>query len=481
MSKFKVGDRVRIRSWESMKREFGLDRDGDIDSPVVFTTGMQEYCGSAATISGLNGDGVYFEDDSPVGRSSYCYTTDMIEPAEFEVGQIYRVGKLSHQHEWEDAIIRLAEKQMSGFKIKSIRGEAPADFMNGSGYAHSLTLLTGPQIGEAIRKWDVEHSANKTGAREVKRPAKPGEYIKIVSVWANVGYKNGDILKVIRRFNENSVVFDDTKICVCDDEYVVLEGYKPEKEEHRKAKVGDTIKVLRDNGGRVKPGTVWTVKSVDTDGTLRIVHADDEITWLCNKDNYIVVSSSKHSYTAEQVAEAKKLCGEMMVEAFDDGNAFNLRFLDTNRKEGDKKVECELARLNMKPDSKETATCSDHDEYNVWIGRCVALCKALHKPIPAFITGNGKGRHFSLEKAKRLAYDEPHHEIGIHCKTQDEIDQLMRELEKLGYTWSGGEKPTEYHSDAPYRFINDVGKTILKDESACGQPCAEFSDCFTED
>lgn len=26
------------------------------------------------------------------------------------------------------------------------------------------------------------------------------------------------------------------------------------------------------------------------------------------------------------------------------------------------------------------------DECNVWIGRCVALCKALHKLIPAFIT-----------------------------------------------------------------------------------------------
>lgn len=27
---FKVGDKVRIRSWEDMEKEFGVDSDGDI-------------------------------------------------------------------------------------------------------------------------------------------------------------------------------------------------------------------------------------------------------------------------------------------------------------------------------------------------------------------------------------------------------------------------------------------------------------------
>lgn len=93
----------------------------------------------------------------------------------------------------------------------------------------------------------------------------------------------------------------------------------------------------------------------------------------------------KHSYTDEEIEQAKKLCGKMMLEAFDDGNTFNLRILDKNYDKSNSAVNCEISRFNNAHNSSATARCSDHDEYSVWIGRCVALCKALHKPIPAFI------------------------------------------------------------------------------------------------
>lgn len=72
----------------------------------------------------------------------------------------------------------------------------------------------------------------KPEVREVKRWAKPGEYIKFSSVHGDCErYKNGDILKVesvIEVCGEDGF----TQIACCGviatpDEYVVLEGYRP--------------------------------------------------------------------------------------------------------------------------------------------------------------------------------------------------------------------------------------------------------------
>ena len=50
--KYKVGDKVKIRSWEDMEKEFGLDSDGDIKTgDIDFVRGMEHYCGKELTIS----------------------------------------------------------------------------------------------------------------------------------------------------------------------------------------------------------------------------------------------------------------------------------------------------------------------------------------------------------------------------------------------------------------------------------------------
>lgn len=397
---FHVGQRVRIRLLDSMKAEFGMDDFGNPNVKFGWVDNMNSLCGRTATISSIDGKYVKLKDwNDSSGDTGWCFSTDMLKPAGFEVGQIYRVGKLSAQHRYENAIIRLSGTHPIGFTVKSIRGEAPFDFASNSEYARSLTLLTGPQIGEAIKKYDAEHSEKTTasGVREVNRHAKVGEYIKIVDPMHVRGvcreYKIGDILHVEREVIGGGVACEGTTEGICDSEYVVLEGYKPEqKEEPHKAKVGDTIKVLRDNGGPVKSGTVWTVNKIDDLG-LTIHNADYPATnWRLDLDNYVVLSSGKHSYTDAEIAEAKKLCGEMMVEAFDDNKTFAFHFYD--KQNGGWSGDCE--KNEVKADSKSfdgteavgIAKCSDHDEYNVWIGRCVALCKALHKPIPAFITGD---------------------------------------------------------------------------------------------
>lgn len=40
---------------------------------------------------------------------------------------------------------------------------------------------------------------------------------------------------------------------------------------------------------------------------------------------------------------------------------------------------------------RETARKHDKDIYNQWIGKCVALCKALDRPVPDFIMNKNRG------------------------------------------------------------------------------------------
>ena len=59
MRQYKVGDKVTIRSWESMEREFGLNENGSVNIPPYFTKEMKEHCGKQATISCVYSDSRY--------------------------------------------------------------------------------------------------------------------------------------------------------------------------------------------------------------------------------------------------------------------------------------------------------------------------------------------------------------------------------------------------------------------------------------
>lgn len=83
---FKLGDRVRIRDWDDMEREYGTDSDGDIKVPdMSFLRCMRHLCGRYATIRSINRQGNIIElenwsDDS--GNTLWFFTTEMVEPAE---------------------------------------------------------------------------------------------------------------------------------------------------------------------------------------------------------------------------------------------------------------------------------------------------------------------------------------------------------------------------------------------------------------
>ena len=82
------------------------------------------------------------------------------------------------------------------------------------------------------RLWDSQRKAEKRPeVREVKRFAKPGEYIKIVYVWDGFSnsYHKGDIFLVTRSYQgtlDGCVHVKGTNIAIYPKEYVVLEGYR---------------------------------------------------------------------------------------------------------------------------------------------------------------------------------------------------------------------------------------------------------------
>lgn len=54
--KFKVGDRVKIKSWDRMVKEFGMEHS-DIDCRGPFTSTMKYLCGLEGTIIAFEDDG----------------------------------------------------------------------------------------------------------------------------------------------------------------------------------------------------------------------------------------------------------------------------------------------------------------------------------------------------------------------------------------------------------------------------------------
>mgnify|MGYP001852278019 FL=1 len=81
---FKVGDRVRIRSWESMAKESGIDSKGDIETKYNFVKYMKNLCGRTATIIDINGIEVKLGEWSNAGNTTWNFSIDMLEPVLFE-------------------------------------------------------------------------------------------------------------------------------------------------------------------------------------------------------------------------------------------------------------------------------------------------------------------------------------------------------------------------------------------------------------
>ena len=79
--KYKVGDKVRVRQWDDMVKEFGVDKFGHISTKTgYFTKRMKEFCGGVYEIDSVLEKGYWLKN-----RDGYFwyFTDDMLEDADF--------------------------------------------------------------------------------------------------------------------------------------------------------------------------------------------------------------------------------------------------------------------------------------------------------------------------------------------------------------------------------------------------------------
>jgi len=94
--KFKRGDKVRVRQWEAMEREYGLNIYGCIKTEGFrFNCDMRVYCGKVVTVSEVWDDYYKIEEDN--GASNW--TDDMFEGYAFEYGDEIEVS--DDEEHWE--------------------------------------------------------------------------------------------------------------------------------------------------------------------------------------------------------------------------------------------------------------------------------------------------------------------------------------------------------------------------------------------
>lgn len=155
---------------------------------------------------------------------------------------------------------------------------------------------------------------DKPAVKEVRRPAKVGEWIKIVeSDTPKYGnYAPGDII-LITKIYDASVVEGNNRETVCrlmEAEYIVLENYQPEVTEEtkpidsspdklfKKAKAGDKIKIVNareDHGPIVKNGDIQTVDRVKDDSV-----GTKEYNWFYDKNQeYIIIEEAQEAPAPE--------------------------------------------------------------------------------------------------------------------------------------------------------------------------------------
>ena len=130
--KFKLGDKVKVRSWGSMEAEFVLNY-GEIDNPdYPFVEDMKRYCGKYVTISGCHRNYYNIKEDN----EQYSWTVTMFEDVvghKFKVGDIVKEFKLPNAVSKEISLSEVLENN-----DKDVEEEVDLNVFNGT-----LEELTG--------------------------------------------------------------------------------------------------------------------------------------------------------------------------------------------------------------------------------------------------------------------------------------------------------------------------------------------------
>ena len=93
----KIGDIVKIRTWESMEKEYGLDEDGDIlvNPDTAFVVEMRPLCGLTAEVVNITRDEDgkviqlrFSEKEESEHDTRWWFTEEMFEEKEDDNGKI---------------------------------------------------------------------------------------------------------------------------------------------------------------------------------------------------------------------------------------------------------------------------------------------------------------------------------------------------------------------------------------------------------
>lgn len=82
--RFKKGDKVRVRKWEDMEKEFGKYGNGNLKTIPPFFQEMRTLCGKVSVIDSTNEKGMY----SLIEFEEWTFSDSMLEPVEPK----YKVG-----------------------------------------------------------------------------------------------------------------------------------------------------------------------------------------------------------------------------------------------------------------------------------------------------------------------------------------------------------------------------------------------------
>lgn len=254
--KFKVGDKVKIKSWETMKKEFGLDYGNDIRTNPCFVKGMKHLCGRIATITRFNSENsieLNFEDKS--GDIEWSYCVDMIEHYGNETIVIYL----------KDNEVIALNKATGKKGVAKCNPEDTFDFNIGAKLAFERLMTTYRivkqdkyEVGDKVKiidKWIPGCAQNHEGRMD--------KYLGKVMTIRYITYDGA--YKMVEDEKEHCGGWYWNNKCI--EGKVVEEDVTAVKEEPKKPtfKVGDTIEMLEDFFSVPKGvrGTVVKVSNYD--------------------------------------------------------------------------------------------------------------------------------------------------------------------------------------------------------------------------
>lgn len=112
---FKVGDRVRIREWEDMEKEYGIIARNSINVLYHFNNKMKYLCGRTATIKHKDGKEVVLDFDDKSGNINWTYSTDMIEKVKENKMDNFKIHVENEKE--RNAVLKKMEKEGIKWKI----------------------------------------------------------------------------------------------------------------------------------------------------------------------------------------------------------------------------------------------------------------------------------------------------------------------------------------------------------------------------